>query len=78
MKNSRYLPFLLLLLVLVFGTSLSTSSSAAQPDNPPDQACIEECRIMLEICLITGGKNGNGCVSVYKTCLADCAKRSKF
>lgn len=78
MKNSRYLPFFLLLLVLVFGTSFSTGSSAAQPDNPPSVGCIEECRIMLEICVTTGGKNGNGCISVYKTCLAECDKRSKF
>lgn len=75
MKNRlRYLVFFVLLLVMGFGTSVSTRSSAARPDNAPDLACIDECRLQLELCLTAGGKKGNGCISVYKTCINHCGR----
>ena len=74
-KSFRYIVFLTLMLVAVFGTG-SPRSAAAAPDNVVDPACVSECSLLLFQCFAEGGKNGNehACISVYRHCLAQCGK----
>jgi hypothetical protein len=74
-KGFRYIVFPTLMVLAVFGTSLSPGASAARVQQGIDPACTEQCVFLLLQCVATGGKNDHhACISVYHHCMAQCGK----
>ena len=75
-KHFRYLTFLPLLLLMVLGPALSSSSQAAATTEI-DPACLLTCQQEHFACFIgAAGKNSdeNYCLARYRHCLAQCGK----
>lgn len=74
-KNFRYIVFLTLMILAIFGTSFSPGSSAAPVQQGIDPSCTPYCVFLLQDCVANGGKNNHhACFSIYKHCLAQCGK----
>ena len=74
MKKAPLILTLTIILLMIFGPSLSRSSSAAPAQNPVDPVCVEICREQLYLCILNAQTNGEEkrCISVYRKCIARC------
>ena len=76
-KHFRYLTFLPLLLLMVLGPALSSTSQAAAGKGTIDPACLSACQQEQFACFIeVAGSNSdeNYCLARYRHCLAQCGK----
>lgn len=74
-KNFRYIVFLALMILVILGTSPSSSSSAEPVQRGIDPSCTDYCVFLLTNCVATSGKNNHhACFSLYKHCMAQCGK----
>jgi len=76
-KLFRYLTFLPLLLLMVLGPALSSSSQAASGKGTIDPACLSACQQEQFACFIeVAGSNSdeNYCLARYRHCIAQCGK----
>lgn len=71
-KHFRYLTFLPLLLTMILGTALTSSSQPTPADLDP--ACQSSCFQELQTCVFAAGKNSdeNHCFARYRHCIAHC------
>ena len=76
-KHFRYLTFLPLLLLMVLGPALSSSSQATAAKGTIDPACLSACQQEQFACFIeVAGSNSdeNYCLARYRHCIAQCGK----
>ena len=73
-KHFRYLMFFPLLLIMILGTALTSSSQPTGLQADLDPACQSSCFQELQICVFAGGKNSdeNYCFARYRHCIAHC------
>ena len=74
-KHLRYLTFLPLLLIMILGTALTSSSQPTAPKGDIDPACQSACQQEQFACFIgANGKNSdeNYCFARYRHCIAHC------
>jgi hypothetical protein len=73
-KHLRYLTFLPLLLIMILGTALTSSSQPTAQKGKLDPACESSCSIELRSCLFLAGRNSeeNQCYARYQHCIAHC------
>ena len=76
-RHFRYLTFLPLLLLMVLGPALSSSSQATAAKGTIDPACLSACQQEQFACFIeVAGSNSdeNYCLARYRHCIAQCGK----
>ncbi len=75
-KSFRYIVFLTLMLVMGFGTSLSSRITAAPVQNTIDPVCLLSCQQQQVSCFIGAATNSdqNRCLANYRHCIARCGK----
>ena len=73
-RHLRYLTFLPLLLIMILGTALSSSSQPVAPAGDLDPACQSLCFQELQVCVFASTRNSeeNQCFSRYRHCIAHC------
>jgi hypothetical protein len=74
-KSPPYSFVLALAAVLALGLFfLSTPSSAKGPKAPKPipQDCVDQCQQLLFECFTEFGSDDNHCISVYRSCIAQC------
>jgi len=73
-KNFRYLALGTIVLLSTFGSSVSSNSSAALPQQQLDPACVSACQQQHFECFANAGTNAEQkqCLAAYRRCIAHC------
>ncbi len=72
-KSFRYLT-LCTVLLMTFGSSVSSNSSAALPQRPLDPTCLSACQQLHYECFVNARTTAEQkkCLAAYRACIAHC------
>lgn len=73
-KSLRYLALCTVVLLMTFGSSVSSNSSAALPQHQLDPTCLKACQQLHFECFVDAQTTAEQkkCLAAYRRCIAHC------
>ena len=73
-KSFCYLALCTVVLLMPFGSSALSNSSAARPQHQLDPVCVRACQQVLTQCFANAGTRAeqHQCLAAYRRCIAHC------